>query len=103
MRVALAGMVGVFEVNGLHYGLELDISPGFGFTGILIAMLGRMNPLGVVAAAIFFGALTNGSVTMQIFTGVPSALVTSIQGIVLLFLLITEIASKYKLVRVRTC
>lgn len=100
---ALAGMAGVFEMNGLHHRLKMDISPGFGFTGILIAMLGRMNPLGVVAAAIFFGALTNGSVTMQIFTGVPAALVTSIQGIVLLFLLITEVASKYRLVRVRTC
>jgi simple sugar transport system permease protein len=96
---AIAGLAGGMEVNGIHYRLKLDISTGYGFTGILIALLGRLNPFGVILAAVFFGALINGSTGMQIFTGVPVALVFSVQGIVLIFLLATEAITRYRLER----
>ena len=96
---AIAGLAGGSEINGIHHRLLLDISTGYGFTGILIALLGRLHPFGVIPAAIFFGALVNGSVGMQIFTGVPVALVYSVQGIVLMCLLAAEALTLYKLER----
>lgn len=96
---AIAGLAGGMEVTGIHYRLKLDISTGYGFTGILIALLGRLNPFGVILAAVFFGALINGSTGMQIFTGVPVALVFSVQGIVLIVLLATEALTRYQLER----
>jgi general nucleoside transport system permease protein len=100
---AIAGLAGGSELSGLHHRLKLDISSGYGFTGILIALLGRLNPFGVILASIFFGGLVNGSTSMQIFTGVPVALVYVVQGIVLIFLLIAEVAIRYRLERVRPC
>lgn len=97
---ALAGLAGASEVAGLHHRLRLDISTGYGFTGIIIALLGRLHPLGVILAAIFFGALVNGALAMQITTGVPVALVNAIQGITLIFLLTAEVLSRYRIRRV---
>lgn len=97
---ALAGLGGGSEIAGLHHRLRLDISTGYGFTGIIIAMLGRLHPLGVVLAALFFGALTNGASAMQIKVGVPVAIVHAIQGIVLIFLLIAEIVAQYRIRKV---
>jgi ABC-type uncharacterized transport system permease subunit len=96
---AIAGLAGGMEVTGIHYRLKLDISASYGYIGILIALLGRLNPFGVIIAAIFFGALVNGSTGMQIFTGVPVALVDSVQGIVLVFLLAAEALNRYRLER----
>lgn len=100
---AIAGLAGGSELSGLHHRLKMDINAGYGFTGILIALLGRLNPFGVILAAVFFGALVNGSTSMQIFTGVPVALVYCVQGIVLIFLLISEVAIQYRVERVRPC
>ena len=58
---ALAGLAGGTELIGLHHRLRMDISVGYGFTGIIIALLGRLHPAGTVLAAIFFGALVNGA------------------------------------------
>lgn len=94
---AIAGLGGASEVAGIYHRLQLDISPGFGFTGIIIALLGRLTPLGVVIAAIAFGALVNGSTAMQILTGIPAALVDVIQGITLIFVLIAAVAVRYRI------
>lgn len=96
----IAGLAGAGEVVGLHHRLRMDISTGYGFTGIIVAMLGGMNPFGVTIAAIFFGALINGSNRMQIFTGVPIALVYAMQAIVLLCLLAVQVLSNYRIRRV---
>ena len=56
---ALAGLAGVGEAFGIHYRLRADISIGFGYTGIIVAILGGLHPLGVVVAAILFGGLVN--------------------------------------------
>ncbi|MEI8131860.1 MAG: ABC transporter permease [Leptolinea sp.] len=97
---AIAGLAGGTELAGLHHRLRLDISTGYGYTGILIALLGRLSPIGVIPAAVFFGALVNGSTSMQIRYDVPVALVYSIQGIVIVILLIADALTKYRIRRV---
>lgn len=97
---AIAGLAGGMELAGLHHRLRLDISTGYGYTGILIALLGRLNPLGVVPAAIFFGALVNGSTSMQIKYSVPVPLVYTLQGVVLIFLLVFDALMRYRIRRI---
>lgn len=97
---AIAGLAGGTELCGLHHRLRLAISPGYGFTAILVALLGRLNPFGTLLASVFFGALINGATGMKIFTDVPVALVKSVQAIVLIFLLIAEAAARYRIRRV---
>jgi len=96
----LAGLAGAGELAGVHYRLRLDISADYGFTGIIIAMLAQLNPLGVILAGILFGGLSNGAFRMQVVTGVPVALVYAIQGIVLVFLLVAEALTRYRVRRV---
>lgn len=98
---AIAGLAGGTELAGLHHRLRLDISTGYGFTGILIALLGRLNPIGVIPAAILFGALVNGSTSMQVQHGVPVALVYSVQGIVIVCFLLADALARYRIRRIR--
>ena len=99
---SLAGMAGAAELSGVHHRLQLDISNNFGFVGIIIALVGRLHPVGVIASAIGFGALLNGATTMQIQTGIPAALVDVIQGLTLIFVLTGAVAVRYRLRRTRT-
>jgi ABC-type uncharacterized transport system permease subunit len=99
----VAGLAGAGELVGVQHRLRLDIFAGYGFTGIIIAMLADLHPLGVIAAAIFFGGLINGSMGMQIATGVPVAIVYVIQAVVLLFLLAAQVISRYQVRRVKPC
>lgn len=87
---ALAGLAGSIEVQGTYYRLYDGFSPGYGFDGIPIALLANNNPLFMFIGSILFAALRVGSNTMQIEQGVPSELVSVIQGI-----LITLIACEY--------
>src|SRR4030095_13744497 len=83
---ALAGMVGVNEVLGYRYRYYHDFSPGYGFTGIAVALLGRNHPVGIVFAAVLFGALIRGGVFVDIFTEkVSKDLVQVLQGMIILF------------------
>ena len=94
----LAGLAGVTEVFGVAHRLKPDISLGFGFTGIIIAVLALLNPLTVVPLAIIFGAFTNGGIKMQIATGVPSAIASAIEAIILLFFLTAAALTRFKVV-----
>lgn len=96
---AIAGLAGASEVPGLQPRLRLEVSTGYGFTGIIIAMLGRLHPVGVVLAAIFFGALVTGSSAMQIAVNVPVAIAQAVQGITLLLLLVADVLSQYRIRR----
>jgi ABC-type uncharacterized transport system permease subunit len=96
----LAGLAGTGELFGVQYRLRPDLSPGYGYTGIIVAMLAGLNPIGVIPAAILFGALINGSAQMRIATGVPTALTSAIQAIVLLFLLSAQVLSRYRIRRI---
>ncbi|MGF1608019.1 MAG: ABC transporter permease, partial [Kiloniellales bacterium] len=94
---ALAGLAGVGEVGGLHFQVMAGLSPGYGYTGIVIAMLARLNPLGVVPAAIFFAAVATGAETMARRTGVPVFLADVIQGTSLICMLAALLFSSYRL------
>ncbi|MCU1503998.1 MAG: hypothetical protein JWM12_3352 [Ilumatobacteraceae bacterium] len=82
---ALAGCAGAIEVLGLHGRYFDSFSPGYGFDSIAVALLGMMNPLGVAAAAAFFGMLRAGSVLLQAKAKVSKDMVTVISGLVVAF------------------
>ncbi|MCK6556575.1 ABC transporter permease [Candidatus Binatia bacterium] len=87
---ALAALAGAIEVSAVTRRLYERFSPGWGFTGIAVGLLGRLSPAGVVVAALFFGALDAGSGAMQRVAGVSSVLVSVIQGAVIFFLVAFE-------------
>lgn len=84
---ALAGLAGFSEVAGVQRRMIENLSPGYGYTAIIVALLGQTSPFGVVAAAFLFAALQIGATTMESAAGVPSTLTTVIQGLVVLFLI----------------
>jgi ABC-type uncharacterized transport system permease subunit len=83
----VAGLAGFNEVAGVHHNLPEHMSPGFGFTGIAVALLADLNPAWAIVSAVFIGALNVGADAMQRATGVPVALVWVIEGSILLALL----------------
>lgn len=82
----LCGIAGVFEVLGVHYRFLQNISPEFAFDGMLIALIVKNNPVGIILMSIFFGALKTGSISMENATSIPSELVLVIQSIIILFI-----------------
>lgn len=81
----LGGVAGAVQVLGVHYRFAANFSPGFGFTGITIALLARNNPIGVLFAALLFGVLRSGSSTMELFTDVPRDLIRVLEATVIFF------------------
>ncbi|WP_366139480.1 ABC transporter permease [uncultured Endozoicomonas sp.] len=83
---ALAGMMAVNEVYGAHSRLILNYTNGFGFIGIAVALMGRNHPIGVVLAALLFGALYQGGTELQFeMPGLNPELILVIQGLVIFF------------------
>ena len=80
-----AGLAGGIEVIGVQHRLLDGITSGYGFTGIVAALLGSLHPLGLIPAAILFGGLLVGGAQMQRAVQVPSSLITAILGLVVLF------------------
>ncbi len=95
----LAGLGGSGEVLGLHKRFIFGFSPGYGFDGIAVAVLGRNHPVGVVLGALLFGALRNGGMVMKQMTNVPTDLVVAIQGIVILFVAAPEMFKIFRRIR----
>ena len=85
---AFAGLAGMVEVFGIHFRLLDGINPSFGFTAIVVALLGRLHPLGIIIASLFMGALTVGANSMQVTMEVPVSIFYIIQSLVILFMLI---------------
>ena len=81
----LAGLAGATEIIGVNKAMTPGFSPGYGFDGIAIALLGGSSPLGVVLAALLFGGLRAGATPMQAATGIPIDLVVVIQALVIMF------------------
>lgn len=81
----LAGLAGATEIIGVNKALSPGFSPGYGFDGIAIALLGGSSPVGVVLAALLFGGLRAGATPMQAATGIPIDLVVVIQALVIMF------------------
>jgi simple sugar transport system permease protein len=96
---ALAGLAGVTEVGGIHYQVMAEISTGYGYTGIVIAMLARLNPLGVIPAAVFFAAVMTGAEAMSRATGVPVFLAQVIQATTLITMLVALLFTAYRIRR----
>jgi general nucleoside transport system permease protein len=85
---ALAGLAGAIEVTGVTFALYENLSPGYGYTGIAVALLARLDPLGVIASGLLFGALEAGASAMQRDASVPSVVVSMIEAIILLGLIV---------------
>ncbi len=93
----LAGLAGVGELCAIQYRLISDISPGYGYTGIVIAMLGNLHPVGVLFSSLFFSVIIVGAQTMSRVTGVPSYIAEVIQGLALIVMLIFLLFTEYKI------
>jgi len=97
----IAGLAGVSEIAGIHYHLIDAISPGYGYTGILVATLGMLNPLGVGVAALFIGLIDTGGQTVSRALGVPVYLGDVIQATLLLVTLGVLLLRNYRIRFVR--
>jgi simple sugar transport system permease protein len=97
----LAGLAGAIELFGVHHNVNMDLSPGYGYTGIIVALLVELNPILVIFAAIFFGGLINGSVTMITSTGVHTSITYVIQAMVLISVLVCRAFVKYRIRRIQ--
>ncbi|HCL79803.1 MAG TPA: ABC transporter permease [Synergistaceae bacterium] len=97
----LAGLAGVGEVAAIHHHLLMDISPGFGYSGIVIAMLGQLHPAGVALSAFFFSGIAVGAQSMSRITGVPTYIADVIQGMALLVMLVALLLTEYRIQAVR--
>lgn len=93
---SLAGIAGVVEISGVYGRLFEAFSPGYGFTAIAVALLGRNGPFRVLLAALFFGVLTAGGTSLAVTHGVPTALIDIIVALVILFLLTAEFVKEYR-------
>ncbi len=82
----IAGIAGAVEILGKHHRLITGFSPEYGFDAIAVAIMGRLHPLGVIIAAIFFGGLRAGASVMQTAVRMPVVAVSVIQGLVILFI-----------------
>ncbi len=97
----IAGIAGVGEVAGIHFHLIEGISPGYGYTGIIIATLSGLNPLGVGLAALFIGLIDTGAQTVSRALGVPAYLGDVVQAALLLVTLGMFVLQNYRLTVVR--
>ncbi len=95
----LAAAAGVTEVAGTKGYLTLDISPGFGYTGIAVAMLAGLHPLGVIAAALFIAGIYNGADAMSRVIGVSNYIADVLTATSLLLVLLAMMLTRYRLRR----
>ncbi|HKL54832.1 MAG: ABC transporter permease [Roseovarius sp.] len=95
----LAALAGFSEVAGLKGNLTLDLSPGFGYTGIIVAMLALLNPLAVVAAALFVAGIFVGADSMSRAVGVPSYLADIMLATALLLMVVAILLTRFRVVR----
>ncbi|WP_321322867.1 ABC transporter permease [Thiomicrorhabdus sp.] len=94
---AMAGMAGIMEVSGPIGQLLPTISPGYGFTAIIVAFLGRLHPLGILFAGLIMAISYLGGESAQISLGLPVALTGVFQGLLLFFLLAADVLIMYKI------
>jgi general nucleoside transport system permease protein len=87
---ALAGLAGAIELTAVTYALYENISPGYGYTAIAVALLARLNPAVVLLTGVLFGALEVGATAMQRDAGVPSVVVSIVEAAVILGLVVVD-------------
>jgi simple sugar transport system permease protein len=94
---ALAGLAGISEVSGAIGQLQPSISPGYGFTAIIVAFLGRLNPLGIVAAGLVLGLTYLGGEAAQSVLGISDKVARVFQGMLLFFVLGCDTLIHYRI------
>ena len=93
---ALVGLAGAIEVAGRAGYVTLDMSPGYGSSGVAIAMLAALNPLGVVAAAVFVAGILVGADSMGRAVAVPTYIADVIVAVSLITMLIATLLTQYR-------
>ncbi|MDR1966096.1 MAG: ABC transporter permease [Synergistaceae bacterium] len=81
---AISGLIGAIEVAAIQHRLMAGFNPGFGFDGIVVSLLAKNDPIGVVFSGAFFGALKNGGINMERLTDVPSAVTEIVMSIIII-------------------
>ncbi len=94
---ALAGLAGLFEVTGPAGQISIDFNVGYGFTAIIVAFLGRLNPVGILLAGLLMALTYIGGEMASTNLGLPSAAIQAFQGMLLFFLLAVDVMSNYRI------
>ncbi len=94
---ALAGLAGLFEVTGPAGQISIDFNVGYGFTAIIVAFLGRLNPVGILLAGLLMALTYIGGEMASTNLGLPSAAIQAFQGMLLFFLLACDILSNFRI------
>jgi general nucleoside transport system permease protein len=81
---AIAGLAGAIEVNGVTFALYENISPGYGYTAIAVALIAGLNPAGVIASGLFFGILETAALALQRDFGIPSSIASMVEALLIL-------------------
>ena len=97
MSGALAGLAGLFEVTGPAGQISIDFNVGYGFTAIIVAFLGRLNPFGILLAALLMALTYVGGEMAATNLGLPSSAIRVFQGMLLFFLLAVDLLSNYRI------
>lgn len=94
----LAGLAGMSEVSGVTHRLMYGLSPGYGYTAIIVAWLAKLRPLGLIVSSVLFGGLIVGGYSVQTI-GLPASLSLMLQGAILFFLIAGDHLGRYRLHR----
>lgn len=94
----LAGLAGMAEVSGVTHKLMQGISPGYGYTAIIVAWLAKLNPVGLIVASVLFGGLIVGGYSVQTI-GLPSSISNMLQGAILFFLIAGDMIHRFRIRR----
>jgi len=94
---AMAGLAGMFEVTGPAGQISISFATGYGFTAIIVAFLGRLNPLGILLAGLLMALTYIGGELAQFMLGLPKASIQAFQGMLLFFLLALDLLSNYRI------
>ncbi len=97
----LAGLAGMVEVAGISHRLQQGLAVGYGFTAIIVAWLGKLNPWAILLVALLLAALLVGGDQIQIVMGLPASMALVLQGAILFFMLGGDIFTRYRLRIVR--
>ena len=92
----LAGMAGIAETAGTKGYLTLDLSPGFGYSGIAVAMLANLNPIGVIISAIFLAGIYVGADSMSRAVNIPTYIADVMVALSVLSVLVSLLFVQYK-------
>ncbi len=99
---AFAGLAGAVEVLGVQHRMLEGLSGGYGFSGIVAALFGKLHPLGAIPASVLFGGLLVGADKMQRAVQVPSALIDALLGMIVLFVVGSEVWARQRARRRQT-